>query len=64
MFKVKSPCISVCVLDEDDVCTGCYRTAKEITFWSRMSNEEKREVLAHADKRSRINNPFVESEGS
>ena len=63
LSKVKSPCISVCVLDDEDVCTGCHRTAKEITFWSRMTDEQKRQVLAEARERSRANNPFAESAG-
>ncbi len=41
----KSPCISVCVLDDDDICLGCYRSAAEITDWFMASNEQKREVL-------------------
>ncbi|MEH6590560.1 MAG: DUF1289 domain-containing protein [Halioglobus sp.] len=47
----KSPCISVCVLDEEDVCQGCYRTADEITDWFMASPEEKREVIARAKER-------------
>ena len=46
MSEIKSPCISVCALDENDVCFGCYRTANEITNWSVYSDEEKRDVLA------------------
>ena len=28
--SVKSPCIEVCSLNNEDVCIGCYRTANEI----------------------------------
>ena len=42
---VASPCISICVLDENDVCQGCYRSAKEITEWSQYDNAEKSAVL-------------------
>ncbi|WP_155517391.1 DUF1289 domain-containing protein, partial [Pseudomonas amygdali] len=35
---VRSPCVSICALDEQDICTGCQRTVNEITRWSRMSN--------------------------
>ena len=31
---VKSPCVSVCALDEQDICIGCQRTAAEITLWA------------------------------
>lgn len=48
---VKSPCISVCALDEDDVCTGCFRSLREITDWSDYSNAEKRQVVIDARQR-------------
>lgn len=48
---VKSPCISVCVLNNDDVCEGCYRTALEITDWVMYDNDEKRDVLVKCKER-------------
>jgi Predicted Fe-S protein len=27
---VASPCVSICALDEQDICTGCQRTVAEI----------------------------------
>lgn len=42
---VASPCVNVCALDEQDICTGCQRTASEITRWGRMDNSERRQVL-------------------
>jgi len=47
----KSPCISICVLDDDDVCMGCYRSAQEITDWFMASDEQKNEVLRKARER-------------
>ena len=47
----RSPCISVCVLDDDDVCMGCYRSASEITDWFMATDEQKREVLRRASER-------------
>jgi predicted Fe-S protein YdhL (DUF1289 family) len=49
---VKSPCISVCALDEQDICTGCQRTAAEITRWGRMSDDERRAVLRLSHQRA------------
>jgi predicted Fe-S protein YdhL (DUF1289 family) len=40
-----SPCISVCVLDEKDICMGCYRSADEITDWAVAAPQQKREIL-------------------
>lgn len=46
MPEVVSPCVSICALDEDDICVGCYRSGDEITRWSQMSKEEKEQVMA------------------
>ena len=50
-LEPKSPCISVCVLDEKDICMGCYRSAEEITDWFLCSDEKKNEVLRLARER-------------
>ena len=44
----RSPCISVCLLDEEDICVGCYRSADEITDWFMADDERKREILKDA----------------
>ncbi|EMP56830.1 hypothetical protein MSNKSG1_03842 [Marinobacter santoriniensis NKSG1] len=49
--KVRSPCVSVCALDENDLCIGCHRTGDEILRWTRMTNEERRDVLHEVAKR-------------
>ncbi|WP_273427725.1 DUF1289 domain-containing protein [Marinobacter sp.] len=43
--KVRSPCVQVCALDENDMCIGCQRTGDEILCWTQMTNDERREVL-------------------
>ena len=48
---VASPCISVCLLDEKDVCVGCYRTADEITQWMECDNDTKRMILSRCVER-------------
>jgi len=50
---VKSPCVSICALDIDDICMGCQRTAKEISAWGKMTNQQRREVLQQASTRAR-----------
>ncbi len=47
----RSPCISVCVLDERDVCIGCFRSAAEITDWFMASEDEKCAILLRARAR-------------
>ena len=49
---VRSPCVNICALDEQDVCTGCQRTAAEITGWSRMDNAARRVVLGLCHERA------------
>lgn len=50
---VASPCVSICALDDDDICIGCQRTAQEITRWGLMDNAERRAVLARCEQRAR-----------
>jgi predicted Fe-S protein YdhL (DUF1289 family) len=47
----QSPCISVCLLDDQDICVGCYRSAEEVTDWFMADAEGKREILARASQR-------------
>jgi predicted Fe-S protein YdhL (DUF1289 family) len=49
--SVKSPCVAVCALDEDDVCLGCFRTADEITDWFMASDDEKRAIVTRSQER-------------
>lgn len=47
-----SPCVNICALDDDDVCTGCQRTAQEITQWRRVDNAERRAILQRCHERA------------
>lgn len=49
---VASPCVSICALDEQDICTGCQRTVAEIGRWGRMDNDERRAVLKRCHERA------------
>ena len=49
--EVPSPCISVCVLDEQDICQGCFRSGQEITDWWVLDDEAKLKVLASCKER-------------
>jgi predicted Fe-S protein YdhL (DUF1289 family) len=46
-----SPCVSVCLLDEMNICVGCFRSADEITDWFMASAEQKREILRRTQQR-------------
>lgn len=50
--EIDSPCIKVCVIQPDTrLCTGCLRTIEEISAWSRMTAEARREVMADLPSR-------------
>ncbi len=53
-----SPCISVCLLDENDICQGCYRSANEITDWFMADAREKKEILQRSRQRLKESNPI------
>ena len=49
---VKSPCVSICALDIDDVCMGCLRSGQEISQWGKMNNEQRLAVLERIKQRA------------
>ncbi len=50
--EVKSPCISVCAMDDiSGLCQGCYRTVEEITAWWDMSVDEQKKLLTVLEER-------------
>ncbi|EAQ66990.1 hypothetical protein MED121_13720 [Marinomonas sp. MED121] len=49
--EIKSPCMSLCCLDEQDICIGCHRSVKEITGWSRMDHQAKKETMQKVAER-------------
>jgi predicted Fe-S protein YdhL (DUF1289 family) len=53
-----SPCVSICALDAEDICVGCYRSAQEITRWSVADNTERKKILESASQRAQAANPF------
>jgi len=50
---VRSPCINVCALDENDLCIGCRRSGQEIALWGAMPAADKREVLREVAEREK-----------
>jgi predicted Fe-S protein YdhL (DUF1289 family) len=51
--EIESPCVKICVIHpQARICTGCLRTAQEITVWSRLSPEARREVMAELPSRA------------
>jgi predicted Fe-S protein YdhL (DUF1289 family) len=45
--EIESPCVKICVIHpETRLCLGCGRTIEEISAWSRMTPEARREIMA------------------
>lgn len=51
--RINSPCVSICVLNQEDICQGCFRSAVEITDWLALDNETRREILLRCEERRR-----------
>lgn len=48
---VRSPCVSNCCLDHDDVCMGCFRHIDEITGWHSADITRKKQILENTSLR-------------
>lgn len=45
--EADSPCVKLCVVHpEARICVGCHRSIDEISAWSRMSAEERKDIMA------------------
>ena len=42
---VLSPCIGVCMLDDEGQCMGCFRSAAEIARWMHMGDDERLHLM-------------------
>jgi len=50
--EIKSPCISVCAMDDlTGLCQGCYRTIAEIKGWWDMSLDDQKNLLVTLEER-------------
>ena len=52
-----SPCIACCKLNNEKICTGCYRHIEEIVDWNKRSDAEHAQIL----QRCRDRKPEVDS---
>ena len=53
--EIESPCVKICVVHpEARICTGCLRSIEEIGRWSRMSPDERRDVMADLPNRQSL----------
>lgn len=48
---VESPCVSLCKLDDERVCMGCFRHVEDIREWRSADDQRRREIKAQAEQR-------------
>ncbi|MBC7768285.1 MAG: DUF1289 domain-containing protein [Phycisphaerales bacterium] len=47
MSEISTPCIKVCAVNGDSgLCIGCGRTLAEIACWGRLSESERKAIMA------------------
>ena len=51
MSTIEKPCIRKCALNENEICTGCYRTFDEMRLWHKSTDIEKKKILQKAKLR-------------
>jgi predicted Fe-S protein YdhL (DUF1289 family) len=51
---VPSPCTSVCRLDEQKVCLGCFRHVEDIREWRSADDDRRRVICAQAQQRKNL----------
>jgi predicted Fe-S protein YdhL (DUF1289 family) len=56
----RSPCVSICALNDDNVCMGCYRSGEEITQWGAMTEDQRRAVMQKVGERERADMNFFQ----
>jgi predicted Fe-S protein YdhL (DUF1289 family) len=54
-----SPCVSICLLNAEDICVGCYRSGAEIRDWMSLDHTGRRQAVLRANERRRAVNPFA-----
>lgn len=52
-----SPCLSICTLDDDNVCMGCLRTLDEIRDWARLSPDRQWALIGELEQRRAVGKP-------
>ena len=51
--EIDSPCVKLCAIHpEERICVGCFRSIDEISGWSRMTHEERADVMAELPERA------------
>lgn len=49
--RMASPCVGICKVEEG-TCTGCLRTLDEIRDWTKMTDEEREQIMERTNASS------------
>jgi uncharacterized protein len=49
--EVPSPCNEECVMNDDDICTGCFRSFIEVVKWPKVDNDTRRLYMKNIEER-------------
>ena len=49
--EISSPCVGVCQYNNEEVCSGCFRTVEEISQWTTISDSEREMIMSQLDAR-------------
>lgn len=50
--EIESPCVKLCVIERDSrLCLGCHRSIDEITAWSRLTPDQRRDIMTDLPNR-------------
>jgi len=55
----KSPCIGVCIYNENKICQGCLRTSSEITSWRSLNQKEKEKIWEKINEKKTKNKETI-----
>ena len=51
--EIESPCVNICIVHpQANICAGCFRTIDEISGWSNMTEEQRKEIINDLPNRS------------
>ena len=51
--EVASPCVKICVVHPAErLCVGCLRSIDEIAQWSRLTEDQRRAIMAELPSRA------------
>ena len=51
--EIDSPCVNICIVHpQANICAGCFRTIDEISGWSKMTAEQRKEIINDLPNRS------------